>query len=156
MDETYRYPLPALSAEQIAPLLSFDIEADEATREALATAVREEGLPVEALVSDALLLAQDLSGPPGGLFIHVDPFDHPGRYWPVVKALLTGLRRADQPAVVLAFGYDRHQALVWPDPPADLIALGRLDARPYGLAAWGSVGLANRATAALAALGWTR
>lgn len=137
-----------------APVSLLLAEAHAPTREALAAALAEEGLPVEALVDDALVLAAVPPGPPAPLLVHVDPFDAPHRYWPTVERLLGTWRRPDQDAVVLAFGYDKHAPVAWPEPPADLVAVGTLDARPYGLAAWASRGIASRVEAELARSGW--
>ncbi len=131
-------------------------EAHAPTREALAAALAEEGLSVDALVDDAAALASlPTPAEPAPLLVHVDPFDHPRGYWPVVERLLTTWRRRDQDAVVLAFAYDKAGSIAWPRPPADLVPLGRLDAPPYGLAAWGSPGIAEDARGRLGGLGWS-
>ncbi len=129
-------------------------EAHGPTRAALAASLAEEGLTVDALVDDAAALAALPPGPPAPLLVHVDPFDHPRGYWPVVARLLDAWRRPDQDAVVLAFAYDKRGPVDWPAPPPGLVALGRLDTPPYGLAAWASPGFAEDARGVLGALGW--
>lgn len=124
-------------------------EAHAPTREALARAVVAEDIPVDALVSDALALATLPPPPPLPLLVHVDPFDHPERYWPTVAHLLARWRRPDQDAVVLAFAYDKTGPIRWPAAPAGTVALGRHDDAPYGLAAWASPGVAEAAREAL-------
>jgi hypothetical protein len=138
-----------------APMRLLLAEAHAPTHAALAAALAAEGLPFEALVHDAGALAL-LPAPavPAPLLVHVDPFDHPLAYWDTVTHLLTTWRRPKHDAVVLAFACDKATPLTWPAPPADLLPLGRLDAAPYGLAAWASPGFAPDARAALAALGW--
>lgn len=140
-----------------APVRLVLAEANAPTRAALAAALAAESLPVDALVDDAHALAA-LAPPadPAPLLVHVDPFDHPRGYWPVVAALLATWRRPDQDAVVLAFAYDKAAPLVWPEPPAGLVAVGRFDLAPYGLAAWASPGIAAEARGALAGLGWVQ
>ena len=138
-----------------APLSLLLAEAHAPTRALLQAALAEEGLPVDALVDDALALAALPQGAPAPLLVHVDPFDHPVAYWPVVAALLERWRLPAHDAVVLAFAYDKRGPVAWPPPPPGLSALGRLDRAPYGLAAWASPGIEADARSALAALGWT-
>jgi hypothetical protein len=137
-----------------APLSLLLAEAHAPTRALLQAALAEEGLPVDALVDDALALAALPPGAPAPLLVHVDPFDHPAGYWPVVAALLDRWRLPAHDAVVLSFAYDKRGPIAWPPPPPGLSALGRLDLAPYGLAAWASPGIAADARSALAALGW--
>lgn len=138
-----------------APVRLLLAEAHGPTRAALAAALAEEALPVEALVPDASALAA-LASPdlPAPLLVHVDPFDHPLAHWDTVTRLLTAWRAPHHDAVVLAFAYDKTGPLRWPRPPADLAPVGHLDAAPYGLAAWTSPGFAADARAALTRLGW--
>lgn len=117
-------------------------EADPATRAVLAEQIAAEGLDVEALVEDAMLLAKVPPGEPAPLLIHVDPFDHPMRYWPLVQHLLRTWRRPDQDAVVVAFAYDREGSVAWPPPPGDLLPIGRNEEYPYGVSAWASPAIA--------------
>lgn len=132
-------------------------EAHGPTRAALAAALLAEGAPLDVLVEDAAALpGARLADPrPLPLSIHVDPFDHPVHHWPTVERLLAGWRAPDQEAVVLAFAYDRAGPVAWPRPPGGLLPLGTWAAAPYGLAAWGSAGLAEAGRGRLAALGWT-
>jgi 23S rRNA A2030 N6-methylase RlmJ len=125
-------------------------EAHPETRAALAAAVAAEGLVVDALVDEAFALGE-IALPPMPLLVHVDPFDHARRYWPLVERLLATWRRPEEDAVVLAFAYDKTDAIAWPEAPAGLVAIGRRDDRPYGVAAWASPGIAE---AARAAVGW--
>jgi len=138
-----------------APVSLLLAEAHASTRALLQAALAEEGLPVDALVDDAHALAALPPGAPAPLLVHVDPFDHPVGYWPVVAALLSDWRLPTHDAIVLAFAYDKRGPVAWPAPPPGLAALGRLDLAPYGVAAWASPGIEGDARAALAALGWT-
>jgi hypothetical protein len=138
-----------------APLRLLLAEAHGPTRAALAAALAAESLPVDTLADDALAFATLTTAHSAPLLVHVDPFDHPARYWPAVSHLLSTWRRPGQDAVVLSFAYDKHAPIAWPPPPADLVSLGRLDYAPYGLAAWASAGIAPPARAALEALGFT-
>jgi hypothetical protein len=138
-----------------APLRLLLAEAHAPTRDALAAALADEALPLDALVDDAHAL---LTLPPGDaapLLVHVDPFDHPGGYWPIVARLLADWRHAGHDAAVLAFAYDKAGPVVWPAPPPGLVALGRRDAAPYGIAAWATPGLAEDVGPTLVAQGWT-
>lgn len=125
-------------------------EAHRETRAALAAALAGEGRVPEQLVDDALALVP--LPPPLPLLVHVDPFDHPGRYWPLVERLLAGARRPDQDAAVLVFAYDKLAPVDFPPAPGGLVPLGRRDDRPYALAAWATPALA--ALDPLAGLGW--
>lgn len=125
-------------------------EAHAPTRAALADALADEGLRPERLVEDARALPAAL--PPLPLLLHVDPFDHPGGYWPLVERLLAAWRSADQPAAVLVFAYDRAAPVHLPPAPGGLVPLGRRDDRPYALAAWATADIA--ADRPLAGLGW--
>lgn len=116
-------------------------EAHAPTRAALAEALAAEGRLVEALVEDALALASVPPRPAAAVCIHVDPFDHPARYWPVVEHLLATWRAPDAPAAVLAFAYDKAGPIVWPDPPGGLPLRGTLADAPYGLAVWSNLPL---------------
>lgn len=141
-----------------APVRLLLAEAHPPTRDALRAALANEGLPVDALVHDALALHLPAPPDPAPLLVHVDPFDHPRGYWRVVEHLLGTWRRPDQDAVVLAFAYDKAGPVDWPAPPATpagaLEPLGRKDAVPYGLAAWATPGIAEDAAAIVRALGW--
>lgn len=139
-----------------APVRLVLAEAHAPTRAALADRLAAEGLAVDALVDDAHALATVPPGEPAPLLVHVDPFDHPRGYWPIVNRLLSGWRLPAHDALVLAFAYDKAGPIAWPDPPAGTVALGRLDAAPYGLAAWASPGIAGDAAEALGKLGWRR
>ncbi|MFZ5476461.1 MAG: hypothetical protein ACOZNI_06750 [Myxococcota bacterium] len=117
-------------------------EADPETRAALAAQVAAEGLRLELLVEDALLLAsREL--PPMAMLVHVDPFDHPARYWPTVSHLLRW--RGDRDAIVVAFAYDRGGPIEWPGAPEGTVAIGARWDAPYGLAAWATRGIAEAA-----------
>jgi 23S rRNA A2030 N6-methylase RlmJ len=131
-------------------------EAHPPTRAALGEALVDEGLSVDALVDDAHALLTLPPGEPAPLLLHVDPFDHPSGYWPVVEHLLARWRRPDQDAAVLAFAYDKRAPIHWPDPPGGLAPLGRLDAAPYGLAAWATPALAAGVCSALTTMSWAR
>jgi hypothetical protein len=130
-------------------------EAHGPTRDALAAALAAEAIGTDGVVAEAEALAT-LPAPttPAPLLVHVDPFDHPLRYWPTVEHLLATWRHPDHDAVVFTFGYDRGGPLAWPPPPRDLVPVGRLDALPYGLAAWASPGLVAAARETLRPLGW--
>lgn len=129
-------------------------EAHPPTRAALAEALAAEALPVDALVDDAAALTTLPPGEPAPLLVHVDPFDHPRGYWPIVAHLLDAWRLPSHDAVVLAFAYDKRAPIDWPEPPAGTRPLGRLDAAPYGLAAWASPAITEEARGLLADLGW--
>lgn len=137
-----------------APVRLLLAEAHAPTRALLADALAAEALPVDALVDDAAALATVPPGPPAPLLVHVDPFDHPRGYWPIVARLLETWRAPAHDAAVLAFAYDKAGPVTWPDPPPGTVALGRLDAAPYGLAAWATPAFADDARDALRSLGW--
>jgi hypothetical protein len=136
-----------LAADTLGPPVELLLaEAHAETRAALSAALAEERLRA-TVVDDAHHLPTPSAAVP--TLVHVDPFDHPAGYWPVVERVITS-----GDTVVLAFAYDKVGPISWPVAPGGLQPLGRLDAGRYGLAAWASSEIAGPARNVLAGLGW--